>query len=98
MRSTQYARWGDVLAGFSYTLYATHYPVVAFFQTLLVGEHRWTPSPSHILVAIGVGLGIVVLYSYPLARFTEGRTDNVRRWIERHASLRAHAAEPSPPA
>jgi peptidoglycan/LPS O-acetylase OafA/YrhL len=96
-RSTRYVRWGDVIAGFSYTLYATHYPVVAFCQAALVGEHRWAPSPSRVLLAVVLGLSIVVLYAYPLARLTEARTDHVRRWLERHAPLRARAAEPSPP-
>lgn len=95
--STRYARWGDILAGFSYTLYATHYPVVAFFQTLLVGDHRWVPSPSRILLSIAFGVALVVLYAYPLARLTEARTDLVRRWLERRAPLRARAASPSPP-
>jgi peptidoglycan/LPS O-acetylase OafA/YrhL len=90
--SRAYTRWGDVLAGFSYTLYATHYPVVSFFQAALVGDHRWTPSPSRDLIALAVGVAIIALYVYPVARLTEARTDVVRRWLERRRLLQPRSA------
>lgn len=79
----EYSRWGDVLAGFSFTLYATHYPVVTFFQAWLVGRQRWLPSVPHAVVATAFGIAVIVFYSYPLSRATEARTDAVRRWVER---------------
>lgn len=83
---SRYARWGDVLAGFSFTLYATHYPVVTFFQAWLVGPERWQPSLTHAVLATVFGLAVIVLYSYPFSRLTEARTDRVRRWVERLAT------------
>lgn len=81
--SRAYTRGGDALAGMSYTLYANHYPVVAFFQTLWVGGHRLTPTPTSVVLVTLFGLGVVALYAFPLARLTEAHTDDVRRWLER---------------
>ncbi len=90
--SRAYARWGDVVAGLSYTLYAAHYPVVAFLQAWLVGRTRWAPDLAHTSFALLIGAGIIVLYAYPLARITEARTDDVRRFLERR-SLRTATSQ-----
>jgi peptidoglycan/LPS O-acetylase OafA/YrhL len=79
----RYSRWGEALAGFSFTLYATHYPVLTFFQPWLVGRQRWLPTLAHAAVATLFGLVVIALYAYPLSRITEARTDVVRRWAER---------------
>jgi peptidoglycan/LPS O-acetylase OafA/YrhL len=81
--SRAYSRYGAVLAGFSYTLYATHYPVVTFFQGWLVGGRRWTPDPARVAFAVLFGLGVMAFYAYPLSRLTEAHTDEVRRRLER---------------
>ena len=81
--SRTYARGGALLAGFSYTLYATHYPVVTFFQAWLVGNLRFTPDPGHVALAVSLGIGIIALYGYPLSRLTEAHTDEVRARLER---------------
>lgn len=81
--SRAYSRHGAVLAGVSYTLYATHFPVVAFFQAWLVGSRRWTPDPARVAFAVLLGLGIITIYSYPVSRLTEAHTDEVRRRLER---------------
>lgn len=81
----RYSRWGEALAGFSFTLYATHYPVVTFFQPWLVGRTRWLPSLAHAAVATLFGVAVLALYAYPVSRLTEARTDHVRRWVERVA-------------
>jgi peptidoglycan/LPS O-acetylase OafA/YrhL len=88
--SRAYSRWGDVLAGFSYTLYASHYPLVTIMQAWLVGPRRWEPGPTLGALATLTGFGIIALYAYPLARLTEARTDDVRRWLERRL-VRAEA-------
>lgn len=84
-RRSRYSRWGEALAGFSFTLYACHYPVLTFFQPWLVERQRWAPDAAHAAVATLFGLAVVVFYAYPLSRLTEARTDAVRRWVERTA-------------
>lgn len=81
--SAAYKRWGGLLAGFSYTLYVAHYPVLTFLQALIVGRTRWQPElPLLGLSALLCG-AIVTVYVYPLARVTEGRTEAARRLLER---------------
>jgi peptidoglycan/LPS O-acetylase OafA/YrhL len=79
--SRAYARWGAVLAGFSYSLYATHYPAITFFQAWLVGSRRWTADPARVAFAVLFGLGLIAIYAYPVSRLTEARTDEVRRLL-----------------
>lgn len=81
----RYSSWGERLAGFSFTLYATHYPVLTFFQPWLVGRQRWFPTAEHAAVATLFGLAVIALYAYPISRLTEARTDAIRRWAERAA-------------
>ncbi len=70
------------LARFSYTLYATHLPLLVFAASLLVGDSRWSPTPVRILSGAVVIL-VVLAYAYGLAYVTEFRTDAVRMGIER---------------
>jgi peptidoglycan/LPS O-acetylase OafA/YrhL len=78
-----YQRGGDVLAGFSYTLYVAHYPVLTFLQAWIVGPTRWQPELRLLGFAAFLCVLIVVVYVYPLARITEGRTDRARHLLER---------------
>lgn len=76
------ARGSRELARFSYTLYATHLPLLVFAASLLVGNSRWSPTPAKVLSGIGV-LVVTLAYAYGLAYSTEFRTDSVRMGIER---------------
>ncbi len=81
-RPSRYSRWGDRLASFSYTLYATQFPVVVFAEAWLVGRRRWLPDHRHAAAATLIGLGVLV-YAYGIAWLTEFRTAAVRRWLDR---------------
>lgn len=81
------------LAEMSYTLYAVHLPLLVFLQAWLVGTARWQPDSPHLLRLAGI---IVAVFAYALlvSRFTEARTDDVRRFVLRRvspASLQASA-------
>jgi peptidoglycan/LPS O-acetylase OafA/YrhL len=83
---SKYSRWGEQLAGFSYTLYAAQHPVIIFAAAGLLGPRRWMPDFRLATIATLVAGGIVA-YSFLLARLTEARTNDVRRWLERWRAL-----------
>lgn len=49
-----YERPSRTLAGFSYTLYLVHVPMLMLLTALLAGESRWLPDAKHIAVAMTV--------------------------------------------
>jgi len=75
-----YAATAKMLASFSYTLYLVHLPLLIFLRTLLGNLPRWQPDLKH--AAYGVALAALVgAYALVISRFTEARTDAVRRMI-----------------
>lgn len=85
--SSAYAGVAQGLAGFSYTLYLTHFPVLLLLRGLLDPKGNWLPDARHLLYALGLAL-LDLTYAYVIAEFTEVRTADVRRrlhqlWIPR---------------
>jgi peptidoglycan/LPS O-acetylase OafA/YrhL len=80
-REAATGRWYEqpsrTMAGFSYTLYLVHMPMLMFLTALLVGETRWLPDAKHIAIAL-VALLFVIGCAYLVARATEFRTTQVR--------------------
>ena len=70
------------LAGFSYTLYLTHFPAPLLLRGLLNPPGNWQPDPRHLLYALGIGL-LMLTYAYGVAECTEARTANVRNRLLR---------------
>jgi peptidoglycan/LPS O-acetylase OafA/YrhL len=69
------------LAGFSYSLYLVHYPLLAFFAALLTRGGNWTLTPRTL--AKGTGLcALAIIYSYGVACVTEFKNERVRRWVD----------------
>jgi peptidoglycan/LPS O-acetylase OafA/YrhL len=81
--ATGYATYGDVVAGFSYTLYVAHYPVLTFLAAWRMSAERWQPTSLNLLSGVAIAIAVIVLYVYPIARLTEGRTEAVRSAFER---------------
>jgi peptidoglycan/LPS O-acetylase OafA/YrhL len=69
-------------AGFSYTLYLFHTPLLMVLAALLVGDSRWIPTAGHAAAALGC-LALAVGLAYPIARLTEFHTAEVRDWLAR---------------
>ncbi|WP_248927132.1 acyltransferase family protein [Paenibacillus hamazuiensis] len=70
------------LAGFSYTLYLTHYPLINFIRVWL-GDGTWgvwNPDLKHFLLSLMV-TAMILGYALVVAYLTEMRTDKVRRWV-----------------
>jgi peptidoglycan/LPS O-acetylase OafA/YrhL len=96
-RSGLYSRAARGLAGFSYTLYLVHGPVMVFVSAWLVPPRMWQPTAPHLAIAAALCI-FIIAYALLIAQFTEWRTDAVRRRVNAlvHRS-RARAPLPSHP-
>lgn len=77
--SRQYEKFAGLIAGFSYTLYLTHMPVLVFFSAWR--NHRAQPTVGHFLIPIAI-LCLTIAYSYGIAMLFEHNTDRIRKKIE----------------
>jgi peptidoglycan/LPS O-acetylase OafA/YrhL len=75
-----YSRVASVIAGFSFTLYVVHLPVLVLLRAWLVPVAAWTPTPFHIAVGLAIAGGVLVL-AIVVAWATEARTSLVRQWV-----------------
>jgi peptidoglycan/LPS O-acetylase OafA/YrhL len=66
-------------AGFSYTLYLTHLPLLVFFSAWL--NRRRQPTLGAFLIPIAI-LCVTVVYSYGIAMIFERNTNRVRKRLE----------------
>jgi peptidoglycan/LPS O-acetylase OafA/YrhL len=82
--SPVYAYGAKKLAGFSYTLYLTHFPALLLLRGLLNPRGNWQPDPLHLAYAFGIGL-VILSFAYWVAEFTEARTARVRNRLLRLA-------------
>jgi len=70
------------ISKFSYTLYVVHMPALLFLTALFAGYGLWSPTDiRHHAMALAI-LATVLVYAWIVARFTEFRTDRIRRWVE----------------
>ena len=76
--SAAYGNAAKKLAGFSYTLYLTHFPLLLLLRALINPRGSWQPDPLHIAYAGGIAV-LVVAYAFGMAQITEVRTADVRR-------------------
>lgn len=73
-------QWASKLAGFSFSLYVLHYPLVLLLSFALLAGQRWKPDGVHMFAGMGVVM-LMMLYAYSISRLTEARTSNVRQWL-----------------
>ncbi len=75
-----YSRVAQFLAGFSYSLYVLHFPLLLFLRTWIVPPQRWQPDAAHL--ACGVLIGVAALgFAWFVSLFTENKTRVARRWM-----------------
>lgn len=79
-RGNRYARLAQGLAGFSYTLYVVHFPLLAFCWATWTYQTPWPADPMHVVYVVGI-LAAVLAYAYGLSRLTEAQTEHVRRFL-----------------
>ncbi len=69
-------------AGFSYSLYVLHFPLLLFLRSWVVSPERWKPSGIKMFYATLIGLG-VLSFAWLISLFTEHRTHEARRLLQR---------------
>lgn len=92
--SPRYSGAARQFAGFSYSLYVLHFPLLLFLRSWIVPPERWQPSVRNLIFAILVGLG-VLSFAWVVSLFTEGKTHEARDWVRR-ASERCITRSPRP--
>jgi peptidoglycan/LPS O-acetylase OafA/YrhL len=76
--SPAYANAAKKLAGFSYTLYLAHFPLLLLLRGLINPRGNWQPDLLHLVYAGGIAI-LALAYSYGVAEVTEAHTSDVRR-------------------
>lgn len=91
--SPAYAYGAKKLAGFSYTLYLTHFPVLLLLRGLLEPQGNWQPDLLHFAYGLGIAM-LMLAYAYGVAELTEAHTATVRRRILKLWTPMAREARP----
>lgn len=68
-----YEKVARLTAGFSYTLYLTHFPVLFFIWAAVTRGRVWRPDGLHILLALAIAAAPLMI-AYGLAQITEAKT------------------------
>jgi peptidoglycan/LPS O-acetylase OafA/YrhL len=93
MRSHTYASVARFFAGFSYSLYVLHFPMVLFLRAWLA-PYRLRPNFSHFLFVIAIGMAVLV-FAWLVSLFTENKTSALRRWMKAVIPSGAGRARPA---
>jgi peptidoglycan/LPS O-acetylase OafA/YrhL len=86
-----YHRTADSLSKISYTLYATHFPVLAFIWFVALAPRKWPVGPAGISLMMALGATTLAIATVMWWLF-EGRTDVIRKALE--ARLWSHRQTP----
>jgi peptidoglycan/LPS O-acetylase OafA/YrhL len=69
-------------AGFSYSLYVLHFPLLMLIRAMWLSTFRWQPDGLHLLWGAGIAT-VVLFYAFAIAHTTEQKTSVVRSWFRR---------------
>jgi peptidoglycan/LPS O-acetylase OafA/YrhL len=70
------------LAGFSYSLYLLHFPLLLLVRAIWLPNLKWQPDLKHLFFA-GCVAALALFYSFAVSRVTEHKTSEVRAWVRR---------------
>jgi len=73
-------------AGFSFSLYVLHFPLLFLVRAKWLPRLRWQPDLLHLMYGACV-CGGVLLYAYAVAKITESNTATVRAWVRKSIGL-----------
>lgn len=82
----RYARFTHWCAGFSYSLYVLHFPLLLLLRAWLEPARRWQPDGSHLVRGLLIGAGVLA-FAWLVSLVTENNTHIARHWM-RGAILR----------
>jgi peptidoglycan/LPS O-acetylase OafA/YrhL len=69
-------------AGFSYSLYVLHFPLLLFLRAWTVPSQRWQPDGVHLLSGSLIGVAVLV-FTWTISLFTEKKTLVARHWVQK---------------
>lgn len=75
-----YPRVAHAMAGFSYSLYVLHFPLLLLLRAWLVPPQKWQPDVMHLLYGAIVG-ALTIGVAWFLSIFTENKTRAARQWM-----------------
>jgi peptidoglycan/LPS O-acetylase OafA/YrhL len=78
--SLTYTNAARFFAGFSYSLYVLHFPLLLFLRAWLVPVQRWQPTAVNCAFAVLIG-AVVLSFAWLVSRFTENKTHVARDWV-----------------
>jgi peptidoglycan/LPS O-acetylase OafA/YrhL len=78
----RYSEISHLFAGYSYSLYVLHFPLLLFLRAWIVPRDRWQPNGAHIIWAILIGAGVLG-FAWLVSLFTESKTHVARNWVRR---------------
>ncbi|UUZ87064.1 acyltransferase [Paenibacillus sp. P26] len=81
-KNSLFGRISLILAGFSYTLYLTHYPVNNFIKSFIGERYLLQPTVANIGLFI-LTLILIISYAWLISIVTEAKTDKVRSLVTR---------------
>jgi peptidoglycan/LPS O-acetylase OafA/YrhL len=81
-RSAHYHNAARFFAGFSYSLYVLHFPLLLFLRAWIVPSQRWQPDVPHLFYGATIGAA-ALSFAWLVSTFTENKTHVVRNWMRR---------------
>ena len=81
-----YARWLQLFAGFSYSLYVLHFPLLFLLRAWLVPGQKWVPDGRHLLFGAGIGI-FILLFAWLVSLGTERKTGELRKRLQRSLGM-----------
>jgi peptidoglycan/LPS O-acetylase OafA/YrhL len=75
-----YSRTAHTMAGFSYSLYVLHFPLLLFLRAWMAPPQRWQPDVTHLGYGAIVG-AVTISFAWFVSTFTENKTGVARRWM-----------------
>jgi peptidoglycan/LPS O-acetylase OafA/YrhL len=67
-------------AGFSYSLYVLHFPLLFLTRAIVAPQNRWQPDGPHLLYGACIAAGLLS-YSFLISRITEANTTKIRTLV-----------------
>jgi peptidoglycan/LPS O-acetylase OafA/YrhL len=80
--AANYSRVAQVLAGFSYSLYVLHFPLLVFLRAWMAPPQRWQPDSAHVVRGLAIGVATLA-FAWFASLFTENKTRVARQWMRK---------------